>query len=352
MPISSPVYQADASLLFPMRSVFLCFAATAILCSAQAEAPGLLAHQRTVLDAHNCYPYEGQYANRIERALSVGFPVAIEQDLAWVADASGEGHVVVSHAAETKGPEPTLRAHFFERVRPIVERALAENHRDQWPLIVVHFDVKDNSVPLLRQVWQILGDYQDWITTAIKTDDPHELSRFDVKPLLVLTEDNDAQEAVFYKDVPVGAKLRLFGSAHTTMPQTSDRSQRAHLAVTAAPETLLAERPTTYRRWWNNGWGIVEEGGQQHAGDWTAADMARLKALVDHAHELGYWIRFYTLDGFTPEENQGWGASYNFGSRRAAELRWKAALDAGVDLIATDQYEDLAAFMKTENRKK
>jgi hypothetical protein len=27
------------------------------------------------------------------------------------------------------------------------------------------------------------------------------------------------------------------------------------------------------------------------------------------------------------------------------ELRWKAALDAGVDLIASDQYEELAAFM-------
>jgi hypothetical protein len=28
------------------------------------------------------------------------------------------------------------------------------------------------------------------------------------------------------------------------------------------------------------------------------------------------------------------------------EKRWRAALDAGVNLIATDQYEDLAEFMK------
>ncbi len=335
-----------------MKSFWFTLAATTMFCSAQPRNVGLLAHQSTVLDAHNCYPYEGQYADRIDRALSAGYPVGIEQDLAWVVDGAGKGHVVVSHAAETKGNEPTLRAHFFERVRPIIERALRENKKDQWPLIVVHFDVKDNREPLLRQTWELLGEYQEWITTAIKTADPHELAPFDVKPLLVLTEDNDAQEAVFYKDVPVGAKLRLFGSAHTTMPQTSDRSQRAHLAVTAAPETLLAERPTTYRRWWNNGWGIVEEGGQQHAGDWTEADAARLKALVDHAHRLGFWIRFYTLDGFTPAEDKGWGASYNFGARRAAELRWKAALDAGVDLVATDQYEDLAAFMKKEKTKK
>ena len=61
----------------------------------------------------------------------------------------------------------------------------------------------------------------------------------------------------------------------------------------------------------------------------------------------GYWIRFYTLDGFAPGESKGWDQSYNFGSREAAIARWKAAVAAGVNLIATDQYEDFkAAVMK------
>jgi len=106
------------------------------------------------------------------------------------------------------------------------------------------------------------------------------------------------------------------------------------------------EAPTTYRRWWNNSWFEVEEGGQHEAGDWTAADDARLKALVDHAHKLGYWIRFYTLDGFAPGQDQGWGNGYNFGSREAVMLRWQAAQRAGVNLIASDQYEELRAAMK------
>ena len=319
----------------------LCGLVAAAFCAGQSQPIHLQGGARSILDAHNCYPYEGQYANRIERALALGYPVGIEQDLAWY-----DGRVVVGHSANTNGREPTLRDHFFERVRPLVEKALRENRRAEWPIIVVHFDVKDNREPLLRAVWSLLGEYEGWITTAVKGPEPHQLAPFDVKPLLVLTEDSDAQEAVFFHDVPVGGKLRVFGSAHTTKAPTEDARERTRWVATVAPEVLLAEKPTNYRRWWNNAWNEVEEGGQTKAGDWTPRTAARLRALVDHAHRLGFWIRFYTLDGFTAAENQGWDKNYNFGSRRAVEARWKAALDAGVDLIATDQYEDLAGCMR------
>ncbi|MBZ5724709.1 MAG: hypothetical protein LAP87_06895 [Acidobacteriia bacterium] len=299
-----------------------------------------------MLDAHNCYPVEGRWADRIARALASGFPVGIEQDLAWYVDpATGQGRVVVSHEAKTTGAEPLLRDYFFERVRPIVEKALAENDRARWPLIVLHFDFKDNQIPLLRAVWRLLGDYQAWITTAPKTANPRVLAPFDAGPLLVLTEDNDAQEQVFFDEVPAGGRLRVFGSAHTR-PIAGTKEQKIHRVATLPPKRLLDERPTNYRRWWNSSWLAVEEGGQPHAGEWTAADERRLRALVDHAHRLGYWIRFYTLDGFPPAEDRGWGQDYNFGSRDAVMARWRAALRAGVNLIATDQYEDLAAMMR------
>src|SRR5437868_2090765 len=103
---------------------------------AQHDARDLFKHNRPVLDAHNCYPYEGRWADRIDRALAVGFPVAIEQDIAWGVDpASGKGRPVVSHTTKVTGAEPTLRQHFFERVRPVVEKALADNDRSRWPLI-------------------------------------------------------------------------------------------------------------------------------------------------------------------------------------------------------------------------
>lgn len=307
---------------------------------AQNATLEFLNRNRPVLDAHNCYPYEGSWGDRIDRALGTGFPVGVEQDLAWY-----NGRVVVSHTAKTTGSEPLLRDYFFERVRPMVEKALAENEGARWPLIVLHFDFKSNEAPLLHAVWDLLGQYEGWITTAVKTVDPRDLAPFEPKPLLVLTEDSDAQERVFFRDIRQGAKLRIFGSAHTA-PLTGTPEEKDHLAATLAPQKLLTMPPTNYRRWWNNSWKEVEEGGQTNAGEWTRADGLRLRALVEYAHKLGYWIRFYTLDGLVPGESRGWDEQYSFGSLQAGQARWKAAMDAGVNLIATDQYEELAKFMK------
>jgi hypothetical protein len=323
-----------------------------LLLLAQTPSLEFLNQNRPILDAHNCYPYQGRWADRIDRALKTGFPISIEQDLAWdLKGGRGEGRVVLSHSPETTGSEPLLRDYFFERVRPIVEKAIADDDRGHWPLIVLHFDFKSTEAPLLHAVWNLLGEYESWITTADKTADPNQISRLEPKPILVITEDSDDQEDVFFRQVPVGTKLRLFGSAHTNLAEATSREARIHLAATLAPAKLLSTPATNYRRWWNNSWFVVEEGGQRQAGDWTNADARRLRALVEHAHRLGYWIRFYTLDGFQAADGQGWNDGYNFGSRDAVLARWKAALAAGVNFIATDQYEDLAIVMKMAGKR-
>lgn len=330
----------------------LTLAMTASLACAQGPDLKFLNHNRPLVDAHNCYPYDGLWNDRVHRALDSGFPVAIEQDLAWYVDpATGKGRVVVSHTAKPTGSEPTLREYFFEQVRPVVERAIAQNKQKDWPLIVLHFDFKDTRPAILEAVWQLLGEYEPWLSTAVKTNDPSVLSAIDRRPILAITEDSDAQQRVFFDDVPVGAKLRVFGSAHTRPAPAAMSSEEAmHWEVTVPPDQLLSDRATNYRRWWNSSWYPVEEGGQNKAGDWTATDNRRLRALVDHAHQMGYWVRFYTLDGFASNEDQGWGNYYNFGSKQAVILRWKAAIAAGVNFVATDQYEELAPYMKQNSR--
>ena len=321
---------------------------------ALGQAPDLdfLNHNEPMLDAHNCYPYEGHWNDRIHRALNSGFPVSIEQDLAWFVDpATGKGRVVVSHTPHPTGAEPTLEDYFFKQVTPVVRKIVAENKRSEWPLIVLHFDFKDNQTALVQAVWEILGKHEEWLSTAVKTGDPAKISPIERKPILVVTEEADEQQKVFYDAVPVGGRLRLFGSAHThPAPKNMTKEQVVHWAVTVSPEELVKEKPTNYRRWWNSSWYAVEEGGAPGAGDWTAADDRRLRALVDHAHAMGYWVRFYALDGFAPAEDQGWGMSYNFGSREAVVLRWKAAIAAGVNFIPTNQYEALATYLKQDAR--
>jgi hypothetical protein len=331
-------------------ALFITIIVSSFPAHAQEANLDFLNHNQPILDAHNCYPYEGQWNNRVQRALSSGFPVSIEQDLAWYVDpATGKGRVVVSHTPHPTGNEPTLEDYFFKQVAPIVKKAISENKRSQWPVIVLHFDFKDNQTALLQAVWQVLGQHEDWLSTAVKTSNPDKLSPINRKPILVVTEEADEQQKVFYDALPVGAHLRLFGSAHTRpAPKNMTREQQVHWAVTAIPEELVVGKPTNYRRWWNGTWYEVEEGGEPRAGDWNAADNQRLKSLVDHAHATGYWVRFYALDGFAPAEDQGWGQSYNFGSHEAVVLRWKAAIAAGVNFIATNQYEELATYLKQD----
>ena len=94
----------------------------------------------------------------------------------------------------------------------------------------------------------------------------------------------------------------------------------------------------------------MEAGGPAKAGPWTTEKKKRLTELVSYAHKQGLWIRFYTLDGASPAELscRGWFRSYNFGSRASVDLRWRAAVNAGVDYIATDQYEELADFLRKQ----
>ena len=139
---------------------------------ALAQTPDLdfLNHNEPILDAHNCYPYEGHWNDRVRRALNSGFPVSIEQDLAWFVDpATGKGRVVVSHTPHPTGTEPTLEDYFFKQVTPVVGKILAEDKRSEWPLIVLHFDVQDNQTALVQAVWEILGQQEEWLSTAVKT---------------------------------------------------------------------------------------------------------------------------------------------------------------------------------------
>ncbi len=323
------------------RSAFACLVLTASIFAAAAavnpRSTALAPGTRSVMDAHNCYPYFEWWFDRIDRALASGTPLAIEQDLGWYTDAkTGRSWSVLTHGGQLTGGEPTMERYFFDRVRPVAEKALANPDHSQWPLITLNLDFKSEQPEHLAAVWRLLEQHRAWLTTAAKTADG-SAAPLKPGPILVLTGESDAQQRVFFDDVPADGTLLLFGAVHT---HTDDPM--------APPDVIETERASDYRRWWNNPWSVVEAGGQTHAGEWTPGDAARLRSLVDRAHQQGLWIRFYTLDGATPEERSchGWFRTYDFGSRSAVEARWDAAQQTGVDYIASDQYERLSARLR------
>jgi hypothetical protein len=310
-----------------LPALLFCTAAARIATAQSVPSPG----SRTLMDAHNCYPYFEWWYDRIDRALSAGTPLAIEQDLAWYTDAkTGKSWSIVTHGQPLSASAPTMEHYFFDRVRPIVEQALRDGNHGNWPLITLNLDFKDNKPEHLAAVLALLRSYQPWLTTAAKSVDIHDQQPLDIKPILVLTGEADEQQAVFYDQLQPSDRVLLFGAIHS-----GDKDPAA------APEVIGAEKASDYRRWWNNPWRVVESGGQQHAGEWTPEKMHRLRALVERAHANGLWIRFYTLDGASEHELScnGWFHGYNFGSLAGARLRWQAAIAAHVDYLASDQYE-------------
>ena len=304
---------------------------------------------RTQILSHNAYPDHGKYADRLDRAIATGLPMVAEQDLAWIDGKSLEIH----GARNVSADDPTLETYFFPRVKAIMEEALKEGNKGNWPLITLYLDIKNDPPEHLQAISQVLDKYDSWLTTAVKTDDINRQSPLDLKPMMVLVEDkqNDIKQKFFYDDVPVGGKIRVFGSVpkFDENPNKLPRDRKAEAVAylsTVELEQLVPHKADNYHRWFGINWAFVEKGGETGSGEWTAEPEARLKKFVDYGHRLGYFVGVYCLDGYTDAENKGWDKDYNFGSKDKVMARWKAAIKAHVDFISTDQMEDLAAVLK------
>ncbi|MFC5861827.1 hypothetical protein ACFPT7_05950 [Acidicapsa dinghuensis] len=317
--------------------------ATAAFAQHGPVAPGA----RTIMLAHNAYPDHGKYADRLDQALASGHPFAVEEDLAWT-----DGQSLLIHGSKNaSGGDPTLDSYFFPKVTPVMERALKEGKKADWPLITLYLDIKNDPPEHLAVINQVLDKYSAWLTTAGKTDDILRVSPLDVKPMMVLVEDkqNDInKQRAFYDDVPVGGRIRVFGSMPKLDPNPGKavaKQEAIDRQASVNVDDLILGRADNYHRWIGFDWAYIEKGGEANAGEWTEEKEKRLKDFVNYGHKLGYLVSVYCLDGYTAEQNQGWDADYNFGSRDAAMIRWKAAVKAKADFISTDHYQQLATMI-------
>ncbi|MBO0722483.1 MAG: hypothetical protein J2P41_16780, partial [Blastocatellia bacterium] len=162
---------------------------------------------RTLMLAHNAFPdKEFKYTNRLDNALSGGLPFAVEEDLVWV-----NGKSLLIHNEREAGPNsPTIESYFFTKVSPLMEKALKDGNKGNWPLITLYFDIKNDPVEHLEAISKVLDKYDSWLTTAVKTNDIAKISPLELKPMIVILEDkqNDIKQEFFYDRVPVGGKIR------------------------------------------------------------------------------------------------------------------------------------------------
>jgi hypothetical protein len=331
------------------RLIAVCAAAALILTAAVAASLTYAPGSRIQILSHNAYPDHGKFADRLDRAIAAGVPFAVEEDLAWI-----DGRSLVIHGAKNASPDdPTLESYFFPKVKPIMEKALKDGNKGNWPLITLYLDIKNDPPEHLEAINKLLDTYDAWLTKAEKTADITRQSPLELKPMMVLVEDKqgDIKQQVFYDNVPVGGEVRVFGTAEKfdENPQKLPREKKEEavaMMVTRDPEQLVSKKADNYRRWFGTNWAFIEKGGETKAGEWTKASEARLKKFVDYGHRLGYFVGVYCLDGYSASENQGWDADYNFGSKEKVMIRWQAAARAHADFISTDQVEDVAKVIK------
>ena len=304
---------------------------------------------RTLMLAHNAYPDERKYGDRLDHAIAAGAPFVVEEDVVWV----GGRSLLIHNEKAASADSPTLESYFFPRVAPIIEKALKDGNKGNWPLITLYLDIKNDPEEHLAVISKTLDKYDGWLTKAVKTADISKQSPLELKPMMVILEDKekDIKQDFFYDRIPVGGKFRAFGSAvkfndnPSNLPRTAKAERLAGL-VKIQPEQMLTKRADNWRRWFGTDWNFIELCGPTHGGDWNTDTAARMKKFVDYGHSLGYLVSLYQVNGFTDSENQGWTAEYNFGSREAGMLRWNAAIAAHADFISTDQYEDLAKVIR------
>jgi hypothetical protein len=284
-----------------------------VLCGPAPAADG--APRPLPISAHNCYRTDGTANDRLVEALALGID-NIEIDLGWDA---AEARLVVGHEAT---PRPGVaRPEFEAYLLPALEAHWKKPRPDGAPTVLT-IDWKTQEPAAVRRFKAFLDAHPDWFSSAPKAAD----SPLTVRRLTVcLTGSDDTAKRIYDDLVPPGGVYRAFRD--TVFGGGSYRADVAAYAPAPA---------TAYHRFLTFHWGNVELGGPPLAGSWTAEEAERLARLMAFLHRQGFRARFYCLDGHTGLR----GTPYRFADDASARLRRRAAAEAGVDWIASDEYTE------------
>jgi hypothetical protein len=235
--------------------------------------------------AHNDY----EHTRPLFDALDHGF-CSVEADVYL-----RNGRLLVGHTPEDLRPERTLEKLYLD---PLRERTRANGgrvYRDGTTVFLL-IDVKTEAQSTYAAVDKVLARYADIFSVV-------DNGKFQQKAVTAVISGNRAPEIL------AGQRVRYAGLDGRLI----DLGSKAP----AHQMPWISDRWTAHFRW-------------QGEGPMPAEEHAKLRALVQKAHQSGRLVRFWA----TPELPAFW-----------RELR-----AAGVDLINTDKLTDLQKFLLEERR--
>ncbi len=272
-------------LIFPLNAMTKCFG----LCLGSMLALGGLAEEPSALrhaHAHNDYEHKGP----VSEALAAGF-TSVEADVHWIG-----GEIRVAHSAASSQPGRTLRSLYLE---PLRLRMSTHNHRvhPARPEFFLMLDYKAEGEAAVSElhhaVTNELAGFRDLLTRV----------------------DNDVV-------APGAVTVVLSGSR----PDAVIAAEKVRLwAIDGQLPDLNRPAPAHLVPWISTSWRSVFTWNGR--GEFPAEQQAELRRLVTQAHAQGRLLRF-------------WGApdQLNF---------WRTLHEENVDLLNTDNLEELAAYLRT-----
>ncbi len=270
------------------------------------------------ISAHNCYPANSTSNARLIEAVALGID-NIEIDLGW--DDKNKRLIVGHDSAPVNGKTyPTFQTY--------IEFFLNAPERPDHAPTVLSIDWKTSRPEAVDQFNDFLNKHASLFSTAPKA----EPSPFKAQRFTVCFTGSEQAKAHYDSLIPAGGTYRAFCDRVYGAGDYKDNA-----------EDYARKKATAYHRFLTMHWAVVEKGAPILARGWTESSEKRLKAIVDAAHHQGYRLRFYCLNG-------AGNMAYRFPTEEAAKVRWVAAAKAGVDWVASDDYENIVHTLSSRSR--
>lgn len=248
------------------------------------------------LAAHNAYTWRLYPGDRLGRALASGLK-HVEIDVCY--DASRQA-VVVTHDNPARGNEPELEAYLAP-----VWRQWQAAAGEGYTLII---DFKSAQPAAAARVHEILLPQAALLTSLPKRDGA---ALQPGKVTVCLTGDTAAHRH-YAEGIAADGSYLAFGDVGGGAWQADAAS-------------YVPDAPAGFVRFVTLEKGVFRADPKDRAA--AAFDPARLRAVADKAHRLGYRVRVYTLN--PPKQPDG-------GFDTSA---WAACIDGGLEMVSTDAYE-------------